>query len=280
MSKYIKRLGALLALTASAISTAQELHNFTNGEVADADKVNENFQQLLNAIRLQQQAIDVLNARILALETTPNQFATTYDGRITGDAVVSEDGLTISGEIIFADGVAYVASPIAEGKHYWEVTAHCGPDQRGFQIGIVGSDNETLNSWDAIQAATGYFGILTDGARKVNAYDKASNPPVTFSDGRLPTYAGDVFNVAVDMDNLTMYFGKNGVWLGNSSPSNNENPAYVIASDHYYAVVVVGAEQCVPHAMTSNFGGSDFSYPVPSGYFKGYCPSNDCEIAY
>lgn len=49
MNQYIKLLAALLALTASAISTAQELHTFSNGEVADAEKINENFQYLLNS---------------------------------------------------------------------------------------------------------------------------------------------------------------------------------------------------------------------------------------
>lgn len=275
----MRYLFIVLIITFSTAIASQELVEFENGKVADAEDINSNFQKLLDTIKLQQETIDALDARILALEPEPSLFPTIYDGRVTGDAIVSEDGLTVSGNVIYADGVAYVSSPITQGKHYWEVRAQCGPDQRGSQVGIVGSDNKTLNSWGTIQASTAYFGIVTDGARKVNAYDAVTNPPVAFPEGRMATYAGDVFTVAVDMDNLEIYFGKNGVWLGDSSPSDNQNPAYSIPSDEYYAVLVVGAEQCVPHAMTTNFGASDFAYSVPSGYFKGYCPTNDCEVA-
>ena len=34
-----------------AIAKAQQLHTFKNGEVADAEKVNENFQSLSNSVR-------------------------------------------------------------------------------------------------------------------------------------------------------------------------------------------------------------------------------------
>jgi len=49
MNKSLKLLAALLALIIPALSTSQELHTFSNGEVADADKINENFQYLLNS---------------------------------------------------------------------------------------------------------------------------------------------------------------------------------------------------------------------------------------
>ena len=47
MNQSLKLLAALLALITPAISTAQELHTFSNGEVADAEKINENFQYVL-----------------------------------------------------------------------------------------------------------------------------------------------------------------------------------------------------------------------------------------
>jgi len=47
MNQYIKLLAALLVLTTPALSSAQELHTFSNGEVADADKINENFNCVL-----------------------------------------------------------------------------------------------------------------------------------------------------------------------------------------------------------------------------------------
>ena len=41
-------LTALLLLP--ALVSAQELHTFKNGEVADADKINENFQNLVDRL--------------------------------------------------------------------------------------------------------------------------------------------------------------------------------------------------------------------------------------
>ena len=43
----IKRLIVLLLLFFSYLVSAQELHTFSNGEVADAEKINENFQYVL-----------------------------------------------------------------------------------------------------------------------------------------------------------------------------------------------------------------------------------------
>ena len=86
--------------------------------------------------------------------------------------------------------------------------------------------------------------------------------------------------VAVDLDANELYLGKNGVWLGNASPEDNEEPAYPLPQDDYYAVVGTAAYECVPHIFTVNFGASNFSYTPPSGYFMGYCPSGDCETSH
>ena len=48
MNQCIKLLAALLILAIPAIPSAQELHTFSNGEVADADKINENFNYVLD----------------------------------------------------------------------------------------------------------------------------------------------------------------------------------------------------------------------------------------
>ena len=251
---------------------AQELVEFENGKVADADDINSNFQELLDTIKLQQETIDALDARILALE--PNEFTTTYDGWLLGDAVVGNDGLTVSANFYRARGTVFVSQHISSGKHYWEITAQCGPDQLGSSLGIVGGNYEDLPNYREEDAATNWYGIGTDGARKIK-----NGSPVAFSDGRLATYAGDVFRVAVDLDLNHIYFGKNEIWLGNANPESGVNPAYEIEATTYFAQFEAGAEQCVPHAMTTNFGASDFAYSVPSGYFKGYCPTNDCEVA-
>ena len=43
----MKKLFASLLMILSSLVSAQELHTFSNGEVADAEKINENFQYVL-----------------------------------------------------------------------------------------------------------------------------------------------------------------------------------------------------------------------------------------
>ena len=46
----MKKLFASFLLISSTLASAQELHTFSNGEVADADKINENFEALKSEI--------------------------------------------------------------------------------------------------------------------------------------------------------------------------------------------------------------------------------------
>ena len=251
---------------------AQELVEFENGKVADADHLNQNFQAFLSEIETLKATVAALEARIETLEPAEG---VKYDGWLIGDAVVSSDGLTVSADFYRATGSAFVSQPVSSGKHYWEISASCGPDQFGSNMGVVGGAYEDLPSYNDEDTQTSWYIIGTDGAR----IKENGGAPITLSDGRLSTVAGDIFQIALDLDNYQIYFGKNGIWLGDADPISQQNPAFSIDNKTYYAKFEAGAEQCVPHAMTTNFGASDFAYSVPSGYFKGYCPTNDCEVA-
>ena len=43
----MRRLFIVLLVTFPGLTSAQDLHTFSNGEVADAEKINENFQYVL-----------------------------------------------------------------------------------------------------------------------------------------------------------------------------------------------------------------------------------------
>jgi|SaaInlStandDraft_1057018.scaffolds.fasta_scaffold126355_2 hypothetical protein len=60
----MKRLFVLLLLVFPALTSGQDLHTFSNGEVADADVLNENLSLLLGKI-------DVLEKRVAAVEPEP-----------------------------------------------------------------------------------------------------------------------------------------------------------------------------------------------------------------
>ena len=50
----MKKLTALLLLISSSLAFGQELHTFTNGEVADAEKINQNFERLKESMGSQE----------------------------------------------------------------------------------------------------------------------------------------------------------------------------------------------------------------------------------
>jgi len=258
----MKRLLVLLLFFPS-LASAQELHTFSNGEVADAEKINENFKLLLTKM-------EALQSRVEAIEEPPVVYSNSV-----GSALQS-DGLTFAAE---SKAFAYVERGVNTGRHYWEVTARCGPDTRGGLMGVIGANSlpsslETLNPNGSTESEDELF-IGSDGARIF----RGTTPNGAEDWGFLPTAENDVFSIALDLNSNSIFFGKNGVWAGDADPVENRYPSYNGLNGTYHAFIAGASRECVPNTFVTNFGASDFVYKVPSGYFKGYCPSNDCEIA-
>jgi len=179
---------------------------------------------------------------------------------------ISEDGLTVTQTQRNGLGSARSLDSVRSGKHYWEVTATCGPDTYGFTVGVGGP--EATGVFERNQNG---YGITGDGARRVK-----NSVSAVFSDGFLPTLPNDVFMVALDLEAGDVYFGKNGGWLGGGDPELGLNPAYSGLSGEYYAGITIAARECTPHTLITNFGASDFQFEPPEGFFKGFCPSGKC----
>ena len=110
----------------------------------------------------------------------------------------------------------------------------------------------------------------------------------------------DIYQVALDMDNNNVYFGKNGSWASGSGAWNQSNPtsARSLSSDFIntdsHGVVVfncAGAGSSTTPRFQANFGNAPFSissgnadangygnfeYSVPSGYYS-LCTKNLAE---
>ena len=97
--------------------------------------------------------------------------------------------------------------------------------------------------------------------------------------GSSPTNAGDVIQIALDLEAGAIFFGKNGVWLGEADPENGLNPAFTDLPEEVYAVLQGINRECDPLESTTNFGGSHFSYLPPFGFYKGYCPEGQCDTS-
>ena len=259
----MKRLLLSLILFFPTALVAQELHTFSNGEVADAEKINENFEFLVKTI-------EALQSRIGAIENPPVVYS-----KSLGSALQS-DGLTFAAE---SKAFAYVERGVNTGRHYWEVTARCGPDTRGGLMGVIEANSlpnslETLNPNGSTESEDEIF-IGSDGARVF----RGATPNGAEDWGFLSTAENDVFLIALDLNSSSIYFGKNGVWAGDADPVENRNPSYDGLNGTYNAFIAGASRECDPNTFVTNFGASDFAYKVPSGYFKGYCPTIDCEIA-
>ena len=186
----------------------------------------------------------------------------------------STDGLLITTASGSGSDAVKSQHSVSTGKHYWEVEALCGPDSLGFSTGVIKSDitlnNTTLTSGQVFDSA---WVFVSDGTRKRNGNQNLSE----FDGyGRETTLEGDVLQFALDVDRGTIYFGKNGVWLGGSDPELGKNPAFDSLSDEVFAFYSGGARECQSMSVSTNFGSAPFKYSAPGGYFQGYCSDNNC----
>ena len=123
---------------------------------------------------------------------------------------------------------------------------------------------------------------------KVYTGTGSGNTGVSYGD----TFAvGDIIGIALDMDNLKMYFSKNGVWQNSGDPTSGATGtgAVSINAGNYYICTL--AFSSGTNVISSNFGSppyaissgnsdgnsiGNFEYAVPSGYFA-LCTSNLAE---
>ena len=98
-----------------------------------------------------------------------------------------------------------------------------------------------------------------------------------------PTFSPtDIIQVAMDLDNYKLYFGKNGTWLDSSDPANGTNPVATLSSTATWSPYVetkYGSDNVSANfgngyfkttavaSAGSNGNGSIFEYDVPTGYY-------------
>jgi hypothetical protein len=79
--------------------------------------------------------------------------------------------------------------------------------------------------------------------------------------------AGDIIQIALDMDNKKVWFGINGTWQDSSDPENGTNPAYDnLPHESYFFGIDRGADADGVVRFTANFGQRDYTYTAPNGF--------------
>ena len=155
---------------------------------------------------------------------------------------------------------------VSTGKWYWEVWLDNLPANN-----YHGITKNSLFSLDLSVADTypgkseNCYVVRTDNGKKYT-----NNADSSYGDA----YAGgDTLQVALDLDNGKIWFGKNNVWPNSGNPATGANEAYSglqTAGTGDYIPVFSSYNQ---GAFIANFGARPFKYQAPSG-FKCLCSTN------
>ncbi|WP_158702666.1 discoidin domain-containing protein [Paenibacillus faecalis] len=163
-----------------------------------------------------------------------------------GDFDLSTTKLTVS-KISDSDRIVATHSK-RSGKWYWE-TYFSAADTRETRI---------------------YFGIIREGKMPIfSSMPLDDNVRMYYGGGtKIPEKTpygssikvGDTIGIALDMDNYTLEFYKNGVYMGVSHTDLN----YLGEVYPFYAST--GAPTSYNLRITVNFGATPFKYPIPDGF--------------
>ena len=218
-----------------------------------------------------------LAATDVTVDTPTNNFCTLNPlHKSTSNVLLSEGNL--KAVLNQTSGWQHAAGTMAvkNGKWYWEAKALNVAATDKTSIGVVEFETDGVNfinntNKDIINGNTA--GITGHGAG-VGSYSYAE---------------GDIINVAMDMDNNKIYYGKNGTYFGNLNPASGSGSTTQTVNNSRFSVPVVGgyADSSwemnfgVPQFSISS-GNSDadgfgnFEFAVPSGFFA-LCTKNLAE---
>jgi len=155
---------AIVVVAVTQLASAQELHTFSNGEVADAEKINENFEAINAQVREAQTArslyINGNRVGVVVLELSSNEeiFAVTSKGftaAFYGDFTLLQPTRGIDSYFITEDctGTAYAwPSSASFPMKLGGVTGHIGRDQEGNWVYVDYSHSAT-----GLQLKTAYY---------------------------------------------------------------------------------------------------------------------------
>ena len=193
---------------------------------------------------------------------TLNPLVTTGGSSSTSSATISNGSLTSTNPASNAWNVEVGTIPLNSGKWYYEYSVS------GTLTNFLGgwADPHEVNMADAVGNTSRSYGYYSTG----NVRNSNSN--TSFGD----TYvAGDVIGCAIDIDNLKIYWSKNGVWQNSADPAAGTNSIYTIqdpvANNFFYTIAVSTYDSS--QSVSVNTGSQPFKYTPPTG-FLSICTQN------
>ena len=96
---------------------------------------------------------------------------------------------------------------------------------------------------------------------------RGNNSDIRNGNGAFTT--NDIIGIALDLDNMKIYFHKNGTYINSGNPNTGANPDTVQDLQYNNSggyVFQAGSDGQNSVTLTANFGQRAFSYSVPTGY--------------
>lgn len=206
-----------------------------------------------------------------------NNFATLstiYQPKESGNAAMTNGNLRHGGSGDYS-GCAGIG--MKTGKYYWEIKIAAGGSQRN--IGIVRADKIHSNTTYGFYLAQGGAGSLTTeysaGYRASDGdFVVKSTGSQTITSASTTTTTGDIVGVAVDCDNYTIQFFKNGVSMQTLNLTSAFFDVEQLPADRtddgtyfeynfgngFFGTTAISSEG------TNASGIGKFEYDVPTGY--------------
>lgn len=163
---------------------------------------------------------------------------------------LTDNNLTASGGTVWTSMRALES--VAFGKWYWEIYQAVNSDVMfGVGTSVFGLDTYPGSSHEGWSM---YFFNLNG-----EQYHTGDNK-------NLGTRAasGNVYQLALDMDNNKLWYGCNGTWFNSGDPASGANPIHIIDKTPLFPAI------CGPGTSTARFV-DGFAYDPPEG-FSGFVP--------
>ena len=157
--------------------------------------------------------------------------------------------------------VCYSTIGVSSGKWYFESSIVGATSGVNWECGVA-----TVVTSNAIRPGTTATGWQVQTSGSTTIVKQNNNTTTTIFTGTISS--GDIFSVALDMDNGRIWFGRNGTWL-EGSPSAGTGASFTNLSGTVEAFA--GGDGAVSGSI--NFGQRPFAYTAPSG-FKALCTAN------
>jgi hypothetical protein len=152
---------------------------------------------------------------------------------------------------------------VSQGKWYWETKLIT----QIFSEQVIGVCNESFISTATLGSNANSWGyIIQSNGNNGQSYHNGSlsSTYATFT-------ANDILNIALDMDNQAIYFGKNGTWVNSGDPTSGASKTGAIFTNLPTSGFIFPCfESQTTGVVSANFGNPSFSISSGNSDDNGY----------